>query len=288
MKPLLITVLLAILLAPALAFSGDGHIRFYNYHTGETLDTIYKHKGRYDAKALKDIEHIFRSRAENAEKQIDTGLIELLDDIQDHFGADTIELISGYRSPALNSALKKHGVNVAEESMHLEGKAADIHLNEVTEEAVAEYARTLKKGGVGYYPAWDFVHIDTGDVRNWNLPDRPGRLLMAFKKGRTWQIMTYKDIYLPKDNIELQIMNITRAAKTFNDKIVLQKEKDGKWSDVKDIDACDKEKLSAGKACSADIPFDAEGFGKYRLTIRSKNDPEHLSPLSNEFYFKKM
>jgi uncharacterized protein YcbK (DUF882 family) len=32
---------------------------------------------------------------------------------------------------------------------------------------LGEYARSLARGGVGYYAACDFVHVDTGRVRFW-------------------------------------------------------------------------------------------------------------------------
>jgi len=267
---------------------GDGRISLYNYHTGETLDVVYRTNGKYDAVALQKIDRIFRSRSDNKEYRIDVNLIELLDNIEDHFNAEVVELISGYRSPALNRALKKHGVNVAEESMHLEGKAADIHLNEVTEEAIAEYARSLKAGGVGYYPAWDFVHIDTGEVRKWDLPDKPGRLLMAFRKGSGWQILTDKDVYLKNEPVSAELTNIARTPKKFEESMIIQRERLGRWEDVKGLDLCKNENLPAGGKCAIDIKGAFDKFGKYRIVIKGPKGYKHLETRSNEFYIKKM
>lgn len=264
---------------------GDGKIVFYNYHTGDVLDITYRKENKYDEKALKEIERFFRSRSDKKENGTDILLIELLDNIQDHFEADVIELISGYRSPELNRQLKKRGANVAEESMHLEGKAADIHLDEAAEEAVAEYARGLAAGGVGFYPALDFVHVDTGEVRKWSLPDYPGRLLIAFAKGSEWQIMTDKNIYLPKETISFEVMNITRADKTYNGELDLQKFKRGKWETVSKINSCDGKKLASGKTCKGEIKETI--LGKFRLVIPKEGFP-HLNSLSNEFYRKKI
>jgi len=281
------TIIFSLLLATT-AFAQDGNICINNYHTGEILDVTYKVKGKYDEKSITQIKNIFRSRSDNKEIDVDIKLIELLDDVQHHFGADCLELISGYRSPELNRQLKSHGANVAEESMHLEGKAADIHIDEATEEGVAEYARGKKLGGVGYYPAWDFVHIDTGELRNWNLPDRPGRLLMAFKKSDKWQVMTDKDVYLPGEGVDIVVMNITRTKRSFTDKLVLQSFSRGKWSDVRAIDACDGKALTAGGICEVKItPDQADEMGKYRLMIPATKGFSHLSALSNEFYLKR-
>ena len=63
--------------------------------------------------------------------------------------------------------LKKAGRNVATRSMHIEGKAIDIRLNDVPLEKLHTVALALAAGGVGYYPNSNFVHVDTGRVRRW-------------------------------------------------------------------------------------------------------------------------
>jgi uncharacterized protein YcbK (DUF882 family) len=32
---------------------------------------------------------------------------------------------------------------------------------------LGEHARSLARGGVGFYASSDFVHVDTGPVRSW-------------------------------------------------------------------------------------------------------------------------
>ena len=49
----------------------------------------------------------------------------------------------------------------------MEGRAIDIRLADVTLDTVRDAARSLTAGGVGYYAASDFVHLDTGRVRHW-------------------------------------------------------------------------------------------------------------------------
>jgi uncharacterized protein YcbK (DUF882 family) len=51
--------------------------------------------------------------------------------------------------------------------MHIEGKAADIHLPGVALASLQSAALELSEGGVGYYPRSGFVHVDTGRVRRW-------------------------------------------------------------------------------------------------------------------------
>jgi uncharacterized protein YcbK (DUF882 family) len=47
------------------------------------------------------------------------------------------------------------------------GKAIDIRVPGVKLDHLRGAARSLKLGGVGYYPSSNFVHVDTGRVRFW-------------------------------------------------------------------------------------------------------------------------
>jgi uncharacterized protein YcbK (DUF882 family) len=59
------------------------------------------------------------------------------------------------------------GGGVARHSMHVEGRAIDIRVSDVKSAVLRDAARELRRGGVGYYPDLDFVHVDTGRVRTW-------------------------------------------------------------------------------------------------------------------------
>jgi uncharacterized protein YcbK (DUF882 family) len=50
----------------------------------------------------------------------------------------------------------------------MDGKAMDIRLNGVELTDLHKAALSLKKGGVGYYPVSNFVHVDVGRVRRWS------------------------------------------------------------------------------------------------------------------------
>jgi uncharacterized protein YcbK (DUF882 family) len=47
------------------------------------------------------------------------------------------------------------------------GQAIDVRLTEMPTRSIRDAALTLSRGGVGYYPRSDFVHLDTGRVRRW-------------------------------------------------------------------------------------------------------------------------
>jgi uncharacterized protein YcbK (DUF882 family) len=56
---------------------------------------------------------------------------------------------------------------VAKRSYHMKGQAADIRISGVSPRQLVRMARSMKMGGVGYYPRSGFIHVDTGPVRSW-------------------------------------------------------------------------------------------------------------------------
>lgn len=100
--------------------------------------------------------------------QVDTRLATVLAGAALHFRAARVDVVSGYRSPKYNLMLRKKGRQVARESQHVQGTAVDFRLRGVTTEALREFVRSLRVGGVGYYPRTQFVHADTGKVRYWS------------------------------------------------------------------------------------------------------------------------
>ena len=152
---------------------GDGKVTLYNSKTGETLSVQYRDEaGNYSPEAAERVKHFFRCRLTNEEHDIAPGLLEILDSLQHTFGEDRpITLLSGYRSPELNAALRRRSSSVAKKSLHMSGMAADIRITGVPLTALrnAAYAlQALNTGGVGYYPSNGFVHVDTGSVRCWS------------------------------------------------------------------------------------------------------------------------
>jgi uncharacterized protein YcbK (DUF882 family) len=83
------------------------------------------------------------------------------------FSAARIEVVSGYRSPKYNLMLRKKGHQVARTSQHTEGNAVDFRVRGVPTKRLLNYVRSLRIGGVGYYPHSQFVHSDTGPIRYW-------------------------------------------------------------------------------------------------------------------------
>lgn len=148
---------------------GDGHVNLYRPVKQERLSIQYRDKrGNYIPEAFDKIAYFFRCRLEDEVHDIDPGLIEIIDSMEDHFGAKEVQLISAYRSPERNAKMRASGNTVvAEKSLHMSGMAADVQIDGVSAKEAREFAYTLKRGGVGAYSGRPFIHVDTGGLRTW-------------------------------------------------------------------------------------------------------------------------
>jgi uncharacterized protein YcbK (DUF882 family) len=146
-------------------------LSFFNTHTGERLKTAYCCNGQYQPDSLEAINFILRDFRANEVKAIDPKLLDLLNELAGTLDtAQPFHIISGYRTPQTNAMLQSRGGDhsgVASGSLHQVGKAIDIRVPGVKLNHLREAARSLELGGVGYYPASAFVHVDTGRVRYW-------------------------------------------------------------------------------------------------------------------------
>lgn len=149
-------------------FLPERALSFYNTHTGENVKAVYWSEGAYVPQALTDINHILRDHRTGEEKEIDTGLFELLFDLGGKLESrGPFHIISGYRSPQTNSLLNAISNGVSRNSLHIQGMAIDICLPGHELKNLRRAALDLQRGGVGYYPSSDFVHVDVGRVRYW-------------------------------------------------------------------------------------------------------------------------
>jgi uncharacterized protein YcbK (DUF882 family) len=160
--------------APAAAAARKAPVRtlsFLHTHTGERLKATYCCDGKYDPEALKAVNLLLRDFRVNEIREIDPALLDLLHELSGTLESDQpFHVISGYRSPATNQLLRERGGShsgVASSSLHMVGKAIDIRLPGVKLDNLRAAARSLKLGGVGYYPSSNFVHVDTGRTRYW-------------------------------------------------------------------------------------------------------------------------
>jgi len=151
----------------AQAAPGERTLRLYNTHTGESLRTVFWAEGQFIPDALQDINKVLRDHRNNKIAEMDPQLLLLLNDVSTKFGDSQLHIISGYRSPESNAKLHANSSGVAKHSMHMDGKAIDIRMPGKDLAQVHKAAMAMRRGGVGYYPDSQFVHMDTGRVRYW-------------------------------------------------------------------------------------------------------------------------
>ncbi|MCF8778983.1 DUF882 domain-containing protein [Vibrio sp. IRLE0018] len=139
-----------------------------NLHTGEWLETCYFDGNAYLDEELARIDHLCRDFRLNEVHPMDRRLFDRLTQIQKLVGTENeVQIISGYRSPQTNEALRAKSSGVAKKSYHMLGQAIDFRLDGVKLATIRDAALSLNAGGVGYYPGSNFIHIDTGPVRSW-------------------------------------------------------------------------------------------------------------------------
>lgn len=143
-------------------------VALHNLHTGEALNAVYWENGAYVPDAVAALNKVLRDFRTGDSHFMDPGLYDILDAISAKVENRTpYQIISGYRSPKTNAKLHARSKGVAEHSLHMDGKAMDIRLEGVQLANLHKAALSLGRGGVGYYPTSNFVHVDVGRVRTW-------------------------------------------------------------------------------------------------------------------------
>ena len=146
----------------------ERQLSFYHTHTSETLTVTYYRDGEYVASALSQLNNFLRDFRTDDATSMDPAVFDILHEIQTESGSTgTYEIISAYRSPETNEMLRGNSNGVAKNSQHLLGKAIDVRLTDLDTAALRDVALSLQRGGVGYYDESDFVHVDTGRIRQW-------------------------------------------------------------------------------------------------------------------------
>jgi uncharacterized protein YcbK (DUF882 family) len=146
----------------------ERELNILNAHTGEAFRDVYWANGRQVPAASKRLRWLMRDFRTDDVTSIDPTLIDLLYGIQMRIGhGKPLVLLSGYRSPETNQTLMSEGHAVAENSMHVVGKAADIHVQGVQLRYLSRAATSFRAGGVGTYWHNNFIHVDTGRIRFW-------------------------------------------------------------------------------------------------------------------------
>ena len=139
---------------PALAAprsaAGRQHLVLEVVNTGQRITLAPSHDdGGFVARDLDRLAIALRDQRTGNMFPVDPALIDLVYEVQRHFKAEAVRVISAYRTPRARSR-----------SNHGRGRAIDVIVPGATDEAVAAFVRSHGFVGVGVYPLSGFVHID--------------------------------------------------------------------------------------------------------------------------------
>jgi uncharacterized protein YcbK (DUF882 family) len=140
-------------------------VNLHNIWTKDTL--VFAPKAASAGIEQETLDAFLRCHFTDEPTHMDPRLIGVLVGAAKKFGAERIDIISGFRSPKFNLMLRKKGHEVARDSQHTYGHAVDFRVPGIATRVLLQYVRSLHLGGAGFYPESEFVHADTGPVRYW-------------------------------------------------------------------------------------------------------------------------
>lgn len=160
-----------------------GHrLNLLNAHTLETFSGIYRDDNGPIPRVMSELSVFLRDFHSGDKIGIDVDLLDFLSGVMQTVGQTKVTILSAYRTPETNAMLARKGFKPAENSLHLYGRALDVHFGDKLADAM-KAARAMQRGGVGWYPDSSFMHIDTGPVRNWEFDKKDrGTLLVGNRK----------------------------------------------------------------------------------------------------------
>ncbi|MCC0000696.1 MAG: DUF882 domain-containing protein [Methylobacteriaceae bacterium] len=179
-------------------------IYLYHAHNKDSIAATYLVNGRYDSNVLKQLNWFLRDWRNDETTTMDPRLFDVVWQVYREAGAGSnpITVLSAYRSPTTNAALRRRSRAVAKHSQHMLGKAMDTTMPGLNMREIREVGMKLQHGGVGWYPRSPFVHLDVGSVRSWPRMSYD-QLVRLFPDGKT--------VHLPSNNQPLARYEEARA-----------------------------------------------------------------------------
>ena len=158
--------------------SHDHLLLLYNTHTAERIDVVYRRGQAYIPEALAKLDFFLRDHRTGEVRHFDPRLYDILSDLTASVGrpGGEIDIVCGYRTSSTNESLRSHTTGVAKNSLHIQAEAIDLRMPGIDTLKLRKAALALARGGVGYYPHSDFIHLDIGRFRQWCF-DCPARLV---------------------------------------------------------------------------------------------------------------
>jgi len=145
------------------------HLLLYNTHTAERIDIIYRRDDAYIPEALAKLDFFLRDHRTGEIRHFEPKLYDILSELTAAVGrpGGEIDIVCGYRTSSTNESLRAHTTGVAKNSLHIQAQAIDLRMPEIDTLKLRKAALAIARGGVGYYPHSDFIHVDVGRVRQW-------------------------------------------------------------------------------------------------------------------------
>lgn len=149
--------------------NGAWKVNIKHAHTGERFSGVYRVGDKYLPDVFEKLNYMLRDYKTDEAFPMDPRVLDIASMVQAKTRRkDPLQILSAYRCPKTNAAMRARRGGVAKNSFHMYGQALDIRMPGYSTRALREHARGLKAGGVGFYPRSDFIHIDTGQVRSWS------------------------------------------------------------------------------------------------------------------------
>ncbi len=147
---------------------GGRRLMLKNAHTGETFNGPYRDGNGPLLTAVTDLAAFLRDFHVDKTGPVDIGMLDFLADVMAATSQGSATVLSAFRTRETNEKLRATQFGVAEQSQHLYGRAIDVTFDKRLGNA-KQAALKMKRGGVGWYPHSDFIHLDSGPTRNWEL-----------------------------------------------------------------------------------------------------------------------
>jgi uncharacterized protein YcbK (DUF882 family) len=171
-------------------------ISMFHTHSKESITVTFKVNGRYDEAGLAKLNNFLRDWRNHKETKMNPHLFDILWEVnRDTGGKEPIQIISAFRSPETNEMLRSRSSGVAKHSQHTIGNAIDFRIPGVALSELRAAGLRLQRGGVGFYPGSEFVHMDTSTIRHWPRMTRD-QLANVFPDGKT--------VHVPTDGVPLK------------------------------------------------------------------------------------
>ena len=147
----------------------DYRLLLYNTHTAQRIEIVYRRGAQYIPDALAQLDYFLRDHRTGDVRHFDPRLYDILYDLTSSIGhsGGEIDIVCGYRTWSTNESLRAHTTGVAKNSLHIQAEAIDLRMPGIDTLKLRKAALALARGGVGYYPHSDFIHVDVGRIRQW-------------------------------------------------------------------------------------------------------------------------